>query len=58
MSKNIPSPYPDSSYFQTIPKAYLGNDYGDSENVLAFIKGKEKPNEVIVVSAHHDHEFP
>ena len=56
ISKNIPSPYPDSSYFQFIPKAYLGNDYGDSENVLAFIKGKEKPNEVIVVSAHHDHE--
>ena len=56
ISKEIPSPYPDSSYFQFIPKAYLGDDYNDTENVLAFIKGEEKPNEVIVVSAHHDHE--
>ena len=55
-SQNIPSPYPDSSYFQIIPKTYLGEDFNDSENVLAFIKGKEKPEEVIVVSAHHDHE--
>ena len=55
-SKKIPSPYPDSSYFQTIPKTYLGEGFNDTENVLAFIKGKEKPNEVIVVSAHHDHE--
>ncbi len=27
-----------------------------SENVAAFIKGSEKPNEVIVISAHLDHE--
>jgi hypothetical protein len=27
-----------------------------SENVLAFIKGSEKPDEVIVISAHLDHE--
>ena len=28
----------------------------DSENVLAFIKGSEKPDEIIVISAHLDHE--
>ncbi|MAX72027.1 MAG: peptidase [Flavobacteriaceae bacterium] len=27
-----------------------------SENVLAYIKGSEKPNEIVVVSAHLDHE--
>lgn len=27
-----------------------------SENVLAFIKGSEKPDEVLVISAHLDHE--
>ena len=27
----------------------------DSENVLAFIKGSEKPEEIIVISAHLDH---
>lgn len=28
----------------------------NSENVLAFIKGSEKPDEIIVLSAHLDHE--
>ncbi|WP_133758513.1 M28 family metallopeptidase [Gelidibacter sediminis] len=28
----------------------------NSENVVAFIKGSEKPDEVIVISAHLDHE--
>lgn len=28
----------------------------DSENVAAFIKGSEKPNEILVISAHLDHE--
>ncbi len=32
------------------------SDNFNSENVAAFIKGTEKPNEVIVVSAHLDHE--
>lgn len=28
----------------------------DSENVIAYIKGSEKPDEVVVISAHLDHE--
>ncbi len=28
----------------------------DSENVVAYIKGSEKPDEIIVISAHLDHE--
>ncbi|MGK3946742.1 M28 family peptidase, partial [Streptomyces caeruleatus] len=27
----------------------------DSENIWAFIEGTEKPEEVIVISAHYDH---
>jgi arginine utilization protein RocB len=27
----------------------------DSENIWAFIEGSEKPNEVLVISAHYDH---
>ena len=27
----------------------------DSENIWAFIKGTEKPDEVLVISAHYDH---
>jgi len=56
ISENIATPLEDSSYFQTIPKSYLGEQYNDSENVISYIKGSEKPNEVIIISAHHDHE--
>ncbi|WP_104733977.1 M28 family peptidase [Hanstruepera ponticola] len=50
-----------ASESQTISKSlslqYLNasNEF-NSENVAAFIKGTEKPNEVIVISAHLDHE--
>jgi len=56
VSQGIRSPYKDSNYFQSIPKEYLGENYNDTENLLAFIEGTEKPDEVIVISAHHDHE--
>jgi Zn-dependent M28 family amino/carboxypeptidase len=52
---NIISPIKDSSHFQTIPNSFLPNNTKTSENVLAFIKGSEKPNEVIIISAHYDH---
>ncbi|MGY0407215.1 MAG: M28 family metallopeptidase [Polaribacter sp.] len=46
-------------YFQEIPSAFLnkGNNSSlkASENVIAFIKGSEKPNEIVVISAHLDH---
>lgn len=48
-----------SNYYQPIPAAYLNKKYGenlgDSENIWAFIEGSEKPNEIVVVSAHYDH---
>jgi len=44
------------SYFQKIPVAYLqGRAKGDTENVLGFIYGSEKPEEIVVISAHYDH---
>ena len=46
----------DSSYLQPIPAAYFnGRAKHDSENVIAYIKGSEKPDEYIVLSAHYDH---
>ena len=43
-------------YFQTIPKEYFkGKSKNASENVLGFIYGIEKPEEVVVISAHYDH---
>ncbi len=56
ISEDISSPLGGANYFQIIPKSYLGENYNDSENVVAFIKGSEKPEEVIIISAHHDHE--
>lgn len=57
----IPSPKGVENYFQPVPSDYLSkNSRGlklkDSENVLAFIEGSEKPEEIIVISAHLDHE--
>lgn len=47
------------SYYQKVPSSFMkkrgGEDLPDSENILAFIEGSEKPEEIIVVSAHYDH---
>lgn len=52
----VPSPLGDNDYFQEIPASYFErSNIQDSENVLAYIKGSEKPDEVIVISSHLDH---
>jgi hypothetical protein len=55
ISLGISSPLGDDDYFQEIPKEYLKKDIEGSENVVAYIKGSEKPDEILVVSAHLDH---
>lgn len=46
-------------YFQTVPsdamKRMFSPKLNDSENVAAYIKGSEKPDEYVVISAHYDH---
>ncbi len=53
----IPSPIEELNYYQPVPASYFKRvkDAKDSENVVAFIKGSEFPDEVIVLSAHLDH---
>ncbi|GAA4272105.1 M28 family metallopeptidase [Aquimarina gracilis] len=51
----IPSPLGEDDYFQEIPESYFRGGIKSSENVLAYIEGVEKPNEIIVISAHYDH---
>ncbi len=59
--KNLGISYPKSlgSYYQKVPADYMkqrgGGSLPDSENILAFIEGSEKPEEIVVVSAHYDH---
>ncbi|MGA1226275.1 MAG: M28 family metallopeptidase [Tamlana sp.] len=55
VAANIPSPIAEGDYFQEIPQDYFKDDTKASENVLAYIKGSEKPDEIIVISAHLDH---
>jgi len=45
------------SYYQHVPSEFMSKrtTIPDSENILAYIQGSEKPDEIIVVSAHYDH---
>lgn len=54
-SANIASPLGGEDYFQEIPTEHLRSNLNPSENVVAFIEGSEKPDEIIVISAHLDH---
>ena len=55
ISMGIPSPISEGDYFQDIPESFFPNGIKASENVVAYIKGSEKPDEVIIISAHLDH---
>ncbi len=58
--EGIKSPQENNNYFQIVPASFMNplsrqGGLNDSENVVAFIKGSEKPDEIIVISAHLDH---
>ncbi|WP_299550406.1 M28 family metallopeptidase [Seonamhaeicola sp.] len=55
VANGIPSPISEGDYFQEIPESFFRGGIKASENVLAYIKGSEKPEEVLVISAHLDH---
>ncbi len=48
-----------TSFYQQVPSAFMKRSYSptpnDSENIWAFIEGTEKPEEILVISAHYDH---
>lgn len=54
-NEGIKSPFGNTNYNQTIPGAFFNGKHNASENVLAFIEGSEKPEEIIIISAHLDH---
>jgi Zn-dependent M28 family amino/carboxypeptidase len=61
VEQGIASALGGDDYFQEVPAEFLNKRKGrtpikDSENVVAFIKGTEKPDEIVVISAHLDHE--
>lgn len=48
-----------ANYYQKVPASFLNakgsGSLPDSENIWAYIEGSEKPNEIVVISAHYDH---
>lgn len=46
-------------WYQPVPAEYMQRAFspklGNSENIWAFIPGSEKPDEILVISAHYDH---
>ncbi|HEX8561517.1 MAG TPA: M28 family peptidase [Flavobacterium sp.] len=59
-ASDVPHPTAATDYYQRIPAAFFAKSprskaLPDSENVWAFIEGTEKPEEIVVVSAHYDH---
>lgn len=54
-TNEIPSPK-EIDYLQTIPCDFFNNrSEENSENVIAYIEGTTKKDEVVVISAHYDH---
>jgi len=57
-SIGIAHPKTMSNYFQNVPGEYYSRakPLNASNNILGFIEGTEKPEEILIVSAHYDHE--
>ena len=57
IENNIEAGDPDKDYFQKMKLNITRGDEGevDTENVIAIIKGTEKPDEYVILTAHLDH---
>lgn len=56
ISQNIEAPESHPDYYQKVPKEILPDELNDSQNIIAYIKGSEFPDEYLFISAHSDHE--
>jgi hypothetical protein len=58
-SNGISFPKGAQDFYQKVPSAFMTKAFSpklnDSENIWAYIEGSEKPDEVLVISAHYDH---
>lgn len=55
INQSIPSPLGQDNYYQHIPESFFIEGINSSQNVVAYIKGLEFPEEVLIISAHADH---
>lgn len=55
----ISYPKEGNGWYQKVPSEFMSRAFSpklnDSENIWAFIEGTEKPDEILVISAHYDH---
>lgn len=56
IKEGITSPLGHDNYYQIVPESYFSDDIKSSPNVIAYIKGSEYPDEVLIISGHSDHE--
>lgn len=55
-SLELASPLGDDDYYQEVDTSYFKRGkVKPTENVVAFLKGSEKPEEILVISSHYDH---
>ncbi len=55
-SLGLKSPLGGDDYFQEVPSSFFTRGtIKPTENVVAFLKGSEKPDEILVISSHYDH---
>ncbi|HYD91163.1 MAG TPA: M28 family metallopeptidase [Flavobacterium sp.] len=58
-SNKISYPKGAKVFYQPVPSEFMSKAFSpklnDSENIWAYIEGTEKPEEVLVISAHYDH---
>lgn len=58
-SNKISYPKGAKDFYQPVPSEFMSKAFSpklnDSENIWAYIEGTEKPEEVLVISAHYDH---
>lgn len=56
-TEGLTSPEGANDYYQKVPASALPEEIvNDSQNVIAFIKGSEIPEEVLIIAGHSDHE--
>lgn len=55
-SYDISAPKSHPDYYQNVPKDVLPEELNASQNIIAYIKGSEYPDEYIFIAAHSDHE--
>lgn len=58
-ANGIPYPKAADGWYQPVPAAFMARSFSpklnNSENIWAYIEGTEKPDELLIISAHYDH---